>query len=144
MSQTNAIDKNSVLRTLPLPGRQDNIGPLHGTTTTVRPPKDVAQPDGTLTVAGRSQQAENLLYVSYGPINLTQAANVQVVLPRAAFTSGRQPLADGVVSYLLQNNETTADSGTHPTGGSKNAATLYQSAAGGFPRTSDSLFSLIS
>jgi hypothetical protein len=142
MNQTNAIEKNSVLRTLPLPGRQDNIG-LNGTNATVRPPKEVTQTDGTLTVAGRSQQAENLLYVSYGPINLAQAANVQLVLPRAVFTSGRQPLADGVVSYLLQNNETATDKGATSTGGTS-AAGLYQSAAGGFPRRSDSLFSLIS
>ncbi|MEQ1653226.1 MAG: hypothetical protein ABL897_12115 [Hyphomicrobium sp.] len=141
MSQTHAIDKNSSLRVLPLPGRQDTSA-VGGASQHAQQTKTAPQPGDALAVAGRSQQADNFLYVSYGPISLAQAANLQLFAPRAAFASGRQPLADHVVNYLLHNNETATDDAPAPNG-STAVAGRYQSAANGFPRRSDSLFSFV-
>ncbi len=143
MSQTHAVEKSSNLRVLPLPGRHD-VAASGATPPQTQPTKDAAQASGALTVAGRSQQAENFLYVSYGPVSLAQAANLQLYTPRTAFASGRQPLADHVVNLLLQDHETQTDTGHAPNpGGGTTAAERYRSAADGFPLGSDSLFSLI-
>ena len=133
MSQTNAIDQTSPLRTLPLPGRQELAS---GATAPA--------PNIAAKVAGRSQQAESYFYVNYGPVSIAAAANTPPrAIGKAAYASGRQTLSDQVVNLLLQSNEVeTAAPATAPP--SPSANTRYASASNGFPRSNDSLFSIVS
>ncbi|MGB4100404.1 MAG: hypothetical protein WBK91_00635 [Alphaproteobacteria bacterium] len=144
MNHANAIDKSSNLRVLPLPGRHDVVTAHGASAPSTQQPKGASATDSALAVAGRSQQAENFLVVSYGPLSVAQAANLSFYIPRTAFASGRQPLADPVVNYLLRDQEEQAEqSAAAKNKGTATAAGRYQSAAAGFPHSADSLFSLI-
>jgi len=143
MSQARAIETNSNLRLLPLPGRVEGSGvdaPLNGTRAAADAVSGLSAARG---IAGQSRKTESFVAVNYdATINVPQpAANVAAPISRAPSPKSGVDLADDVVGFLLSANEVKP---SQPQGAQqlRTGTRAYQEVSNVFPRTQNSLFSL--
>ncbi|MEJ0061625.1 MAG: hypothetical protein WDO70_00085 [Alphaproteobacteria bacterium] len=149
MSLSQAVEQTSALRPLPLPGRDDIGGNSAGFGVGGagrEQAERIAPLPASRGVTGRSAQPESFVIVGYSPIVLPQAANVSFAAPRprALDQTARPNLADHVVGFLLSANEVGYGGKEIASSAAATSQRAYRNTEAGFPRSSDSLFSITS